>query len=529
MKSFIRLLIGLLFLTFIFSYTNVYAASKTIEDGIYYIYNSINDKYAIDIAGGKIKNKTNIQIYNGNQSAAQQWKVSYLNNGYYKIVSMKNNNYSLDVSGAKKKKGTNIQLYKSNGSKAQQWLIKDVGNGYYSIISKCNNLALDVKSGKAKNKQNIQMWTQNNSKAQKFIFTPVTYLKDNFKISNGKYAISSLLREDYAVKVSERKAANKINIEINDFHGVIDQYWYITQLSNGYYKIATERDHNYVLDLTSGNKHKGANIQLYKYSGSINQQFIIRKNEDGSFTFVNRANGLALDVHGGSTSNGTNIQTYTINGSIAQKFNLIKEEDTYINSKELTLKNMDTTANNLMIVAHPDDETLWGSHGLYHEKYNVVCVTCGPTRRDREYEFKRVMTLFQDDYMMLGFPDLVNGKKSDWKKDWGAINSELQQIINSKDWDKIVVHNPEGEYGHIHHKMLSQILTEKANHNYLNYFGRFYWGDIPIDENTYRLSDEEYNFKMNKVIPVYESQVGAITNLKNMYHYESWFTYDQWK
>ena len=24
--------------------------------------------------------------------------------------------------------------------------------------------------------------------------------------------------------------------------------------------------------------------------------------------------------------------------------------------------------------------------------------------------------------------------------------------IDSKDWDKIVTHNPDGEYGHIHHK-----------------------------------------------------------------------------
>ena len=35
---------------------------------------------------------------------------------------------------------------------------------------------------------------------------------------------------------------------------------------------------------------------------------------------------------------------------------------------------------NLMIVAHPDDETLWGSSYLIKDKYLVVCITCGNKR-----------------------------------------------------------------------------------------------------------------------------------------------------
>lgn len=31
--------------------------------------------------------------------------------------------------------------------------------------------------------------------------------------------------------------------------------------------------------------------------------------------------------------------------------------------------------------------------------------------------------------------------------------------IDSKDWDKIVTHNPDGEYGHIHHKKVSKYVT----------------------------------------------------------------------
>ncbi len=528
MKSILRYLIFVFLITIMFNNIEVNAASRSLNDGVYYIYSSINDKYAVDIYKGKVKNNNNIQLYNGNQTAAQQWKVTYLNNGYYKITSAKNDNYGLDVKNAKKKSGTNVQLFKYKSHKAQQWIIKDAGGGYYYIISKCNNLALSVKNGKAKNKSNIQVDKWNKSKKEKFIFAPVTYLRENSKIKTGKYAISSLLKDDYMVKLAKRKASNSMNIEMNAFHGVIDQYWYIQQLSNGYYKIATERDHNYVLDLKGGKKTKNTNIQLYKYTGSVNQQFLIKSNNDGSYTIISRANGLALDVAQGSIKNGTNLQTYYSNNTKSQKFNIISEEDTYSNSSQIKLNNIFTNANKVMIVAHPDDEALWGSHELYKDKYMVVCITCGPTRRDREYEFKRVMTLTEDDYMMLGFPDLVNGQKSDWSKDWSKINDQLKKIIEAKDWNLIVTHNPDGEYGHIHHKMTNKIITSKSNHEKLTYFGRFYWGSIPNKNNAYYLNNDEYNFKKNILLPVYESQENAKNTFKNMEHYETWVTYNEW-
>lgn len=196
-------------------------------------------------------------------------------------------------------------------------------------------------------------------------------------------------------------------------------------------------------------------------------------------------------------------------------------------SINLLLDSIDTTAKKVMFVAHPDDETLWGSHALYHEKYLVVCVTCGG-RKDRVEEFSKVMELSEDDYIMLNYPDLVNGKKSNWEKEWDAINADIEKILNAKDWDMVVTHNPEGEYGHIHHKMTNKIVTSYANHDKLVYFGRFYWGKIPNENELYRLTDEEFDFKANTLIPEYPTQDKAIYNLRNMVHYESWITYQEW-
>ena len=129
---------------------------------------------------------------------------------------------------------------------------------------------------------------------------------------------------------------------------------------------------------------------------------------------------------------------------------------------------------------------------------------------------------------MLNYPDLVNGVRSNWQEDWIDINTDILDIINSKDWDLVVTHNPEGEYGHIHHKMTNQIVTKYADHGKLTYFGRFYRGPIPSEVEFDKLDASHYAFKMNVLLPVYKTQVRAINNLKNIIPYESWIKYEEW-
>ena len=87
--------------------------------------------------------------------------------------------------------------------------------------------------------------------------------------------------------------------------------------------------------------------------------------------------------------------------------------------------------NKLMIVAHPDDETFWGGAHLIEDNYLVVCITCGTVKR-RVEEFKKAMSITNDKYIMLGYPDLTKGKKDDWSKVHVNIKSDLEKIINYK-------------------------------------------------------------------------------------------------
>ena len=73
---------------------------------------------------------------------------------------------------------------------------------------------------------------------------------------------------------------------------------------------------------------------------------------------------------------------------------------------KLDLKNYD----NLMIVAHPKDELLWGGAHLIEDNYLVVCITCG-TDKNRVNEFIKVMKKTNDKYIILGYPDEQKGRR----------------------------------------------------------------------------------------------------------------------
>ena len=160
-------------------------SEKTIDNGLYTIKSKINEKYVMDVCNGSKENEANIQLYESNETNAQKFYVTYLNDKYYEIKSV-NSGKILDVSNGGKKAGTNIWQYESNGTDAQKWIIKKNSDNTYSIISKLNGLYIDVLNGKAQNGQNIQVNSANNLNNQKFIFEK-TSLSTNINIDTSRY------------------------------------------------------------------------------------------------------------------------------------------------------------------------------------------------------------------------------------------------------------------------------------------------------------------------------------------------------
>lgn len=112
----------------------------------YFEYKHIKGR-CLDVAGGKNKNGTNIQIYTCNGSNSQKWTLT-------RKKELKNfMGRCLDVAGGVNADGTNIQLYQCNGSNSQKWAYM-AGKRLKNAMGRC----LDLENGRDANKTNVQLY-----------------------------------------------------------------------------------------------------------------------------------------------------------------------------------------------------------------------------------------------------------------------------------------------------------------------------------------------------------------------------------
>lgn len=202
-------------------------------------------------------------------------------------------------------------------------------------------------------------------------------------------------------------------------------------------------------------------------------------------------------------------------------------KDTHSVNKDFNSIDLDGV-DNLMIVAHPDDELLWGGAHLIKDNYLVVCVTCGPNVV-RVNEFVRVMNETNDKYIMLGYPDKTNGERDNWDDHRDNIYTDLKDIIELKEWKMIVTHNPEGEYGHIHHKMTSALTTKGVTTDNLYYFGKYH-SKKKIGEYYDEMApiSDTYLGTKKRLVGIYKSQSFIQTMFDHMYGYEDFVKATDW-
>lgn len=193
----------------------------------------------------------------------------------------------------------------------------------------------------------------------------------------------------------------------------------------------------------------------------------------------------------------------------------------------LDLKNV----NKLMISAHPDDETFWGGGHLLEGDYLVVCITNGDNTV-RKNEFMSAMAYSGDKGIILSYPDIKNGVKSKWQECQDELYEDLKTLIEYKDWDVIVTHNPDGEYGHIHHKITDRLVTKICNEDKITdnlyYFEQYFdRGEIPLNFKT-NVASATLN-KKHEMAKLYKSQYGAYPEkLMQMEPYEYWTKASSW-
>lgn len=262
---------------------------NVLADGTYTISTLLNSNYVLDVKDGSTSNGANIQLYEANDTAAQQFKVSHDSQGYVTFTNVKSGRV-LDLNGAIVKDAGNIQQYTSNGTRAQKWIVKQDGNGYVVMSAINPNYILDLNGGSVRNGSNIQLHSVTGSNSQRWNIT--------------KYVSKD-------ERINSLAAQNK------------------NTLADGVYEINSVKNSNYTLDVNSASTRNGANVQLYLRNGTQAQAFKVTHDSQGFVTFTNVNSGKVIDLDGAITKNGRNIHQYASNGTRAQKWIVQKSGSGY--------------------------------------------------------------------------------------------------------------------------------------------------------------------------------------------------------
>jgi hypothetical protein len=112
-----------------------------------------------------------------------------------------------------------------------------------------------------------------------------------------------------------------------------------------------------------------------------------------------------------------------------------------------------------VIVAHPDDETLWaGGTILKHPSWNVfiVCL-CRGSDKDRAPKFYKTLKFLNAEGAIGDLDDGPEQKLLPEKE----VEKAILDLLPAKHYDLIITHNPTGEYtSHVRHEEVSKAVIE---------------------------------------------------------------------
>jgi len=110
-----------------------------------------------------------------------------------------------------------------------------------------------------------------------------------------------------------------------------------------------------------------------------------------------------------------------------------------------------------LIVAHPDDETLWaGGTILSHPSWQwfIICL-CRGRDKDRAPKFYKALKVLKAEGMMGALDDEPEQKPLDEKE----VQHAILDLLPPKHFDLVITHNPNGEYTrHLRHEEISRAV-----------------------------------------------------------------------
>jgi len=120
----------------------------------------------------------------------------------------------------------------------------------------------------------------------------------------------------------------------------------------------------------------------------------------------------------------------------------------------------------LVIVAHPDDETIWmgGTLLINKNKWNTTIISlCRRDDKDRAPKFKKVCKILKAKNHISNLEDeKLNKIPVD------EIIKRIKKFKPNKNYDYIFTHGKNGEYGHKRHKEIHKAIIKMLNEKNLS-------------------------------------------------------------
>lgn len=290
---------------------------------VYTIGTKLDPTHVADIYCRSTADGANVQTWTGNQTPAQRFLVCFHevdgDLGYYTFENVYSGKV-LDVADGGVSSGTNVQQWDSNDSAAQQWVLVDAGSDYWKLRNVGSGCLLDVAESSAADGWNLQIWAADGTSAQQFCLDSCD---DGPSSASQAYTIANVLISSRVVDVAYGSMAAGANVWLFDANGTAAQnFTFSYDESSGYYTIRRASDSNKVIDVYDAGEYDGANIQQWDANDSWAQKWAMVKNSDGTFTIYCACNGRCIDLLYGDTANYTNIQCWSSNNTSAQKWSL---------------------------------------------------------------------------------------------------------------------------------------------------------------------------------------------------------------
>ncbi len=298
-------------------------SEQTIANGVYKIVSNLDDTKVLDVASGSTEANANIQIYIGNGTDAQKFKIEYGEDGYYTIINQKSQkpistegNISL---------GGNIFQGEQVKTDAQKWIIRKNSDGTYTFFSKQSELCLDIENGGTQNGNNVWEYTSNGTNAQKWILEPVEEIKSEQTLPNGEYNIKTALDTTKLIDIQNESLNSAEYVQISGGNNSLSQRFTFEYGEDGYYTIINKNSGK-VLDIQSAQVNAGTYVWQYQKNNTNAQKWILKDLGNGYYNIISKLNGLYLTVEKSNTTNGTRLIMSNKNNKQNQKFKITTYE-----------------------------------------------------------------------------------------------------------------------------------------------------------------------------------------------------------